>query len=970
MKETIRFRGLSLNKDEQSAQHGELALCGNVELHDGALRPYQVDGEILAGGDTNIGEILYVHVTASYTHFITRKSGGLYWTKESYAKDSASHDLYVGKVSNVDTDVYQDGTDWRKSHDAEMGADTLVAIDAGTTPVRKKAWSTETLIVVNATLDTTTIRSIKSVGNTLCIMNAGGLYYILCKNDGNGWEYKYLGQHPPFMEITFDLGQDFDLINDPVKATVSNNGVDGEPFIHDGLINEKCQAAYTDAVLAITNKAIDRCTDHGRFYAPFMVRYCYRLFDNSLIMHSAPVLLIPTLYHPVWIGDASETAGGDYEDLYGLLNPCILRYSWINDDIKDNLSDWKDIVKSVDFFVTPQSSRIDTSKTITRKVNNIIIKDELDKEMCFVYGHFYKVRKYITGDNGFMVPELPEISESEYIETIMNRSTFFKISSLPLQEGEIGIGVPTPSGIAFYDLPIESSVVKNIAVQEQMTDDYKTHNVLVPSGGDFGYMYVYNHRLNVCGISEELFNGFHPSTLFSYWKGEPSGETDIPEGADTTVLVNAVYVWIDTVAGTKKVGIITDNFNANEWMLKNDYCFYPDDRAFCMQFDVTDPGTEETSTIFRKLKSSPELNGACSFMPTEEYDPDTSEWGNDTDRIIPLLNKVYTSRADNPFYFPNLPGESGINSVGTGNIIGIAAVTRPLVQGEVGRQNLVVFATDGIWVLEVSPTGTYQSIRNLSREVCVNKESICQMDQSILFATNRSLSRFVESDVVSVSDVLDGPLFDIRTKMPAFDAFADTLSFNWGLKMSVLTRFDTPPLDFFREGKELYDYTGMRVIVFPKDMTAGGVALVYSIRDGAWSTIMYPPLRTVINSYPTPYIQRADGLVFCLNQAYDYKAGYTTPGVIVTRTLTFSDTMDVLRGFRQYTDAGTMPLLFFYGSNDQRTWVYIGRSSRSFSNYMPGHPYRFFRVAMVLQMYPSEEYQQLALEIVNKYAKL
>jgi hypothetical protein len=93
MKQTIRFKGLSLNKDEQSAQHGELALCGNVELHDGALRPYQVDGTLLAGGrplqysfldqnddilETVTCELLYIHTTAAYTHYISiARSTGL-----------------------------------------------------------------------------------------------------------------------------------------------------------------------------------------------------------------------------------------------------------------------------------------------------------------------------------------------------------------------------------------------------------------------------------------------------------------------------------------------------------------------------------------------------------------------------------------------------------------------------------------------------------------------------------------------------------------------------------------------------------------------------------------------------------------------------------------------------------------------------------------------------------------------------
>lgn len=50
-------------------------------------------------------------------------------------QDSAGHNLYTGKVSDVDTDVYKDGDDWKLSHDAATDPDTVVQIDADTTPV-------------------------------------------------------------------------------------------------------------------------------------------------------------------------------------------------------------------------------------------------------------------------------------------------------------------------------------------------------------------------------------------------------------------------------------------------------------------------------------------------------------------------------------------------------------------------------------------------------------------------------------------------------------------------------------------------------------------------------------------------------------------------------------------------------------------------------------------------------------------
>jgi hypothetical protein len=80
--------------------------------------------------------------------------------------------------------------------------------------------------------------------------------------------------------------------------------------------------------------------------------------------------------------------------------------------------------------------------------------------------------------------------------------------------------------------------------------------------------------------------------------------------------------------------------------------------------------------------------------------------------------------------------------------------------------------------------------------------------------------------------------------------------------------------------------------------------------------------------------------------------------------------MDVIRGYCQYADSELSPTLYIYGSNDQRSWRLLGSSARWFYNYLPGTSYRFFRIAVYTQMKPSEEYQQLEVEHVNKYAKL
>ena len=154
MKQQIRYRGLSLAKDEQAVQNGELSLCAGVELHDGALRPAVLSGtaiaDRLADKDNNDCRLLYVHVTTAYKHIIAYcdVTGRLSW----FQKDGT----FGGTIEYV----FNNG-----------------------------------------------IKSIDSIGNTLVVIDNDGIHYILYKNTTNN--YKYLGQKPPFLNIQFSLSKNY-----------------------------------------------------------------------------------------------------------------------------------------------------------------------------------------------------------------------------------------------------------------------------------------------------------------------------------------------------------------------------------------------------------------------------------------------------------------------------------------------------------------------------------------------------------------------------------------------------------------------------------------------------------------------------------------------------------------------------------------------------------------------------------------
>lgn len=126
MQQSIRYKGLSLTPDEMAVENGALSLCGNLELHDGALRPSIVTGTPLSQPLTINGEvakILYVHETGNYRHLIAIASSAIYW-------------------------FMQDGS---------LGS---------TTPIKSFDYEASVL-------------SINSIGNTLIIVATDGIHYAL-----------------------------------------------------------------------------------------------------------------------------------------------------------------------------------------------------------------------------------------------------------------------------------------------------------------------------------------------------------------------------------------------------------------------------------------------------------------------------------------------------------------------------------------------------------------------------------------------------------------------------------------------------------------------------------------------------------------------------------------------------------------------------------------------------------------------
>lgn len=972
MQQSIRYKGLSLTPDEMAVENGALSLCGNLELHDGALRPAilsgtQISEALLVGSTQSIATLLYIHETGNYKHLIA-------------LQPNAGTDAGVSTPSLHWFD--EDGTYMNLLHTFPSG---------------------------------TTIQSVNSVGNTLIIIATDGIHYAIFHPDATYGSYQYLGTKPPFLQLSFSIDtqnhyENYDLGG--IESKSSSNGFQdcfqqtslscAEAFsvvANDSFslgeicasIKEERQSDITQSIYALVNRTNNLIARNGRFYANFFVRYCYRMFDNTMIMHSSPVFIpvqVPDSYAVASanltfnssdvVGDvlkgkinvkdevAFSRQDGDFQSYDIKINKAAFYYYPRNVSLLyslkgeiEELKKWKDVIKSIDVFITPPITNVDTSQ----KISSLAIYSP-----NYGLGISGRADHYTYGNNqdkiGYVRVKFPTISADVYKNKLANASSFYKVSSLNVEDLK---------GCSSIALPVDKQAIYEISLQEQMKDDYKSHNSLFSSGS-----YVYNHRLNLYGIHEKLFSGFNRYVMF------PNSELLKGESGIVNYhyLIKKIVTVLNTSSGTKYVEATccTSDKNVDAYMLANLVKFYPDSRATQMVIFALRQETQEEVIYSFPLTPCSELNGAMhmgDFTKTEEEFLVTS-FPYTADTMVELPSKLYTSEADNPFHFPL----NAINTVGIGHIQGIASTTRALSQGQFGQYPLMAFSTDGIWALNVSASGTYSSIHPISREVCSNPKSITQLDQSVLFATNRSLSRIAESQVASMSDVLDGPGFNIVGNLGKFlNFFNDAEGDDDTIKtikaqMRQLIDFTSSPIDFFQRCQVIYDYKNSRIFCLDvsqltKEASADTIALCYSIKDEAWSTFLIKNVLTAINSYPHPYIQYRDGSVIVLDSGYDYSDETEYHGIIVTRTLKFDEenAPDAITGYIHSLTSGTVPVMWLYGSNDNQNWHYLGRCGGMKSSYMSSHSYRFFRIALYLKMKSMNQYFATRLEVIRRFNK-
>lgn len=977
MIQEIKYGGYSAKPSDYISPDGELAQVGNLVPEDGELHPVFPPSQLL---DLNGWQVLFSHNTPDYDHYIVLKNGGLAWCDDTVTEldDTATDpDTPPTPISGFPGNV--------TINKVTAIGNTLVVLTSG--GVEYVLWKGNGYTYLGQ--QPPQVYFSFGLDSELVCYPDRGANPTMFNGNVNGdnvplptWSGSEAGSYvPPRERIEGDQRPDT-VCNVSLKDIAGDSDGGGEKAATVNLI--------TNWALGAVNTLVNRETQKGRFTQPFFIRYAYELYDGSTIMHSYPVLLVPNSRAPILgLNSATTIAHGGLSlkannneriafrlrgRSYAFASSITFSYT-----VAGNLDNWADIVRAINIYITPpvytydQDAQVygwkepetgfwDTFYTIARmSISHGWPSDDDDtpphqaymfrdafvndtdnmQQTNGTYGGLVpeSANSHLNGamfagfeahepdhPGGFKLPsylmDIPERSSTKMQDLLANESRFYKIASFAVDEMW-----DSESGT----LSIQDGVLSSLAARPVLTDDYHSRDHLNPSTA-----FIFNGRLSLGNVLRTRHIPLPAATAWTRYDYDQSGNP-----VQWLIGVN-----INDAGTTRYIyGAPTDTLRQNAINFPL-YLFYPDASATSTLL------TRNTTLRYFKAKLVEHafLNGA--YWLDDIRHPmclRNDLWGSTapgslahdvvcvpgnfpvTPTATPINEqaKVYTSDVNNPFRFP----VTGINTVGTGKILALCATTKPLSQGQFGQFPLYVFTNEGIWALESASDGTFATRHPVTRDICNNPESITQLDDSIVFATEQGIMQLVGGNTECISRQLH-------------DITGDWQEFLDGCRIT-------------------YDYINQRIILYhqPVTTTSGKTKYypnyVLSLRDKEWG-MMDGAFVYNINAYPYALVVNSDGKLMDIS----HPVVQTVTASLRTRPLKLNlpnvlKTVDTViqRGMFDFNDAtrDTKPVQsILEGSRDLYNWYTIASSTDHYLRFSSGTPYKFFRITLILKLKPGE----------------
>ena len=905
-RQEVIFAGLTNSPSDYDCQDGELATCLNLINEDGALHPIHqpVVAEPNITLPNNSCSIRYVHnvthANRNHSHYIVNCTNSSpyswYWTEKG--GEGTPHELNLGGFK---------------------------------------------------------VNSVTAIGNIICFVGDKNILYAFWNKDSynifnkNAFNYTFSVTNTSGVEVDAiaQLGDDFQ----GCFWTPSFGSQDYGNLIFEGTKPNGTKTIW-NAIDSMINKAM---SENGNTYFKYLVFgvVALRLYDGTYSNISNLFVLCPkdNINNSFYYNADKETIKNTEYYKFVRASGYIHRHQ-IN--VQLDLTGIEDFVQGVDVFLTKGTDFLLLDKgydtTSTETVNNL-----KKRKGTITFERLKKSALYREFDN-----------LTFYHSIYITKEDLGKNIDLLNVQG-------TEESLSLADMG-RTSIGSSCAI-------------------------AYNNRLHLANIQNYINDIFSPNPIYKFELN--SSGTSFPVEKINTILGNYMDVpltdegWYDLEkqsSDTAEVIAIIDNkyyYKATVQYPLNPIFVVPFQDAKSVKLYIKHKGKPMDEIGFRNINLHQSEtfgmsyyifnaeNGIFSFMQkyalsnnggvltrrqgdtftstsSKFYDEASQKCDSDGAKIEQLASLIKVSEAENPLVFP---AKNSVQ-VGSSVISALAANTRPISEGQFGEAPLYAFTDEGVWVLMLGEEGTYVARQPANREICSNPNGILQIDDAVLYPTNRGIMMQQGRNSICITDQLDGCPFNFMEMKYAKQIIATNETESGEISY---IRFK----DYLKSADMIYDYYDNRIIVFNPNQS---YAYVYSLKSKMWGT-MKNVFNKRVNIYPESYATNKEGKILNVYVEEPYS---NTPYFLCSRPLTISDKevyktifTCIARGyFRKGTNGKCAMVL--YGSNNLFDWYLIKTSINEYLRGIAGSPYKYFRVALIGNLSTNESISGLSAEFQER----
>jgi hypothetical protein len=558
------------------------------------------------------------------------------------------------------------------------------------------------------------IKAISQIGNTLSFYADAGIYYALFK-DG---DYIFLGKEPEAPRVSAQMrsimSRDYYWTwiyeSEAVHETELIEGLKGlmnksqEWYIYGGTTR------FGDAIAPIDNVLFDA----------HLVQLAYRLYDGTLIKYGPPLLVMPA---DSILGMKTVTYTATVTEAYDI-RVTIHGYKFSLSIYNPAYNLWRDIIKSIDVFISPALSISDAERIRT------------DFPFTPVGADTYTLN-------------LIESITPEMMERVSEESKFYLLHS-----------IPNDSYLNTYLFPNSRDDIeklKNITHAEMMPLDPFSNHDIIPKGS-----YEYNSRVHLFDITTSFFKGYTPDCfeIISDFNGVAR-----PGSLTTGRFIAEIEISMGETAG-----LVYSTLTAQSgwYMFLNPMLSYPDPRATRMTLYEVVSETEWKKIFSAALKPHTALNiayrlndGLAPVIPA--LSESVASKPTDTTVLLREPNKLKVSELNNPFLYPNRT----TYTVGDGRILNVATNSMRVSDQNYGLHPLFVFATDGVWTMNVGDGDVlYTTVAAPTSGELPVSDVVCGTPFGVVFISRRGLMLINGDAIEWLSRQLDGVYAPLTVERP------------------------------------------------------------------------------------------------------------------------------------------------------------------------------------------------------------